>query len=1235
MSLNIVQTSEKKPPQLRIIPIGAAGEGDGATGAGDTDALERVKRELAEATARLSELQAKVVRPKVVLTRPKRSMRLSRPKPAAKLSSKRPSMLGPGDPPTIEQLTANPNFLTYKLGGTDWVLNHNRDFYDFINNHFRHYALTSAKFQLSVDGKQEPFPYQSLVRDYVGYGTPYRGVLLNHGLGSGKTRSTVMIAETMRANGIPILFFGPASLRENFREELLRWGSDDLRLPSDYKSLSPARRVQLLMERQATINSWYKFVSSNANNSLIQLARLGIGHPKLEDNSKRVQAWLKRQDHPIKLDYPKKMLLIMEEAHNANQSYTSKSATVLPDIYELFSRAIDCKVVALTATPIINNPFEICTLFNLLAGPIINPSTGKRSTLLPETEEEFNHLFIDYDRETPTIREDAVSLLSRRLAGRISYYKGISDDLDLFPEVIVHEDQYVVMSARQREIHDETLQDELTKEIDETARSRRTKGARAPGADAEAERAARNVPPAGAMHQQLNMNLNNSYRSGTRAICNYVWPRDRPKPISLNKIDFRFKFNVPVDPVEIMESEVSDEEKLELLTNVLRLLWIEDEPESPEEAMALIEAYEDPATHRGELLVSRSVETEDGPQVLSSGLKQDILTKIILRKLTKIPPQKLLTTFETTVMYHNQEADLTATLASYTRTRNKKSQVMPDAVRELLTTDDYDNYLQAVLPRSVLIINMLTDMAKDPDTYFSDSVLGSEHDGLSRKMLQIYHNITGIGQEEPKPGVMRIVPGPSTDPVTEDTVEAAAAQELEQLAEREQDELDRQEGEQDIEEKLEQEVDPGQDPEAEQLDEEQLLEEADDGAHPTLSVYDSQIKLYDEALLSRTGTQHIEGGPALVYSEFNHGEGIGVFRRILQTRGYEDFSPDKYDIDRIEKTPMKARYAIITGDVKMETRGQIIKFFNHPRNRHGQLIRIMLITSAASEGISLFYLRQVHIMEPFWHNVRIRQVVGRAQRLLSHKRLPLDQRNAHVYKYYSVHNKDTVVKDTPQTMVVGVLRGREDGGARRPDRILMTAKDETTDLYLRAVAIRKDKLIDSVTKIMKGAAIDCVLNAAQNRPEEQGYRCFSVPKATGKMSKVLYAGKLDDDVNTDVGIKVFTKNVQLKPIAKRLKVNGVERRLGYLQNDRGQPLEEHTVIFDSIKHVKKALNRSGVHRALTGAGITITDASAIKLVMTPLYDADVARNTGSRVALAYLLFNTPIIFPREWVERQS
>jgi SNF2 family DNA or RNA helicase len=70
---------------------------------------------------------------------------------------------------------------------------------------------------------RELFSYQKIVREYLLMETPYRGLLLYHGLGSGKTCSSIAVAESLLTTKKCYIML-PASLSENYRGEIRKCG---------------------------------------------------------------------------------------------------------------------------------------------------------------------------------------------------------------------------------------------------------------------------------------------------------------------------------------------------------------------------------------------------------------------------------------------------------------------------------------------------------------------------------------------------------------------------------------------------------------------------------------------------------------------------------------------------------------------------------------------------------------------------------------------------------------------------------------------------------------------------------------------------------------------------------------------------------------------------------------------------------------------------------------------------
>lgn len=218
-----------------------------------------------------------------------------------------------------------------------------------------------------------------------------------------------------------------------------------------------------------------------------------------------------------------------------------------------------------------------------------------------------------------------------------------------------------------------------------------------------------------------------------------------------------------------------------------------------------------------------------------------------------------------------------------------------------------------------------------------------------------------------------------------------------------------------------------------------------------------QLQRYSPKMAAMLENMNKSPGLILVYSAFRSLEGIGIFALVLETNGWI-----RYDIESANR-PNKGekRFAIYSGEEDEETREKLRAVYNAPENKYGEELMALLVTSAGAEGIDLKNIRQVQIMEPFWHDMRINQVVGRANRYLSHIELPEKDREVDVYRYMSILSPEQRKMD--------------------PDR-------ESTDEYMYQVALRKLKLTEEIKKIMKESAVDCVLNAVDN---EKDIQCFT------------------------------------------------------------------------------------------------------------------------------------------------
>jgi hypothetical protein len=190
-------------------------------------------------------------------------------------------------------------------------------------------------------------------------------------------------------------------------------------------------------------------------------------------------------------------------------------------------------------------------------------------------------------------------------------------------------------------------------------------------------------------------------------------------------------------------------------------------------------------------------------------------------------------------------------------------------------------------------------------------------------------------------------------------------------------------------------------------------------------------------------------GVVLIYSEFIDGALIPMalsleemgFVRTPEAGGKSLFNPPP---------PVKAkniRYAMITGDVRLSPNNdKEVKLVTSENNINGEKIKVILISKTGSEGVDFKFIRQVHILEPWYNMNRIEQIIGRAVRNLSHKDLSFEKQNVELYLY-------------------GTL--------------LDTNDEESADLYVYRVAEYKAIKMGRVTRLLKEVAVDCIINHGQ------------------------------------------------------------------------------------------------------------------------------------------------------------
>ena len=168
-----------------------------------------------------------------------------------------------------------------------------------------------------------------------------------------------------------------------------------------------------------------------------------------------------------------------------------------------------------------------------------------------------------------------------------------------------------------------------------------------------------------------------------------------------------------------------------------------------------------------------------------------------------------------------------------------------------------------------------------------------------------------------------------------------------------------------------------------------------------------------------------------------------------------------------------------------------------------------MITSSGAEGINLKSTRFVHIVEPYWHMVRIEQVVGRARRICSHQSLPEDMRNVKVFLYASVLSNEQK-KDKNNNELINQDISKIDNKTT-----------VTTDESLYEISSIKQKINNQFLNAIKESAIDCNIHS-NNSKKDETLICYNNGKVESNQFSSYPSLQVDSTVKDNLDIKEIT-----------------------------------------------------------------------------------------------------------------
>jgi ribosomal protein L32E len=276
-------------------------------------------------------------------------------------------------------------------------------------------------------------------------------------------------------------------------------------------------------------------------------------------------------------------------------------------------------------------------------------------------------------------------------------------------------------------------------------------------------------------------------------------------------------------------------------------------------------------------------------------------------------------------------------------------------------------------------------------------------------------------------------------------------------------------------------------------------------------------------------------GTVMIYSNYVEMEGLQLLKVYLSFFGFVDIDKDEefnknklHDTDKLPKDGL--RWCEFHGGIDKDVRRLNKEIFNMTSNRYGKHCKIMMISPAGAEGINLNNVRQVHILEPYWNEVRIEQVIGRALRFCQHKDLPLEERILDVFRY----------------------------------KVVRKSGKETTDERLENISRKKNNLLLSFSDAVKSAAVDCELFKAHNMMGTK-YKCFQFNEDSlfEKPIGPAFQTKIEYDLKLDNGLYAKDSNIKKIKIRKIKAVQIIDDN-NYSKDEIYWLNEETDIIYDNL-----------------------------------------------------------------------
>lgn len=270
---------------------------------------------------------------------------------------------------------------------------------------------------------------QVLLSNFINPNTPYRGVLIYAGTGTGKTASAISIAEKFKpmvekyATRIHVLVPGPLNKQNFLREILKSTGETYLKMYQDKTMvIDEAEKAKLRKNAMNIINQYYRIMSYRSFYKKVlgeKIREKVITKGKVKLTSRKTESGEYERDISVDRIYNlDNSLLIIDEGHNITGNEYGDA------VKKIIENSKNLRIVILTATPMKDKATDIIELINYLR-PINYPI-------------ERDKVFTSLNAGPLDFKQGGKEYLRNLVRGYVSYLRG-SDPLTFAERVDIGE----------------------------------------------------------------------------------------------------------------------------------------------------------------------------------------------------------------------------------------------------------------------------------------------------------------------------------------------------------------------------------------------------------------------------------------------------------------------------------------------------------------------------------------------------------------------------------------------------------------------------------------------------------------------------------------------------------------------------------------------------------------------------------------------------------------------------